>query len=133
MVKEYEIKFGKFNKKKFEAQIPKDLYYDYLHLPIFNNKVEYERSINIIKGDLRKTIDLNRNFNFIEGSEKVITKIKCDCVNRPEDDIRFSTCEEKNKKNSVNKGDLIRYKNRITKYSDQFQKWRFDLTRKITQ
>ena len=131
MVKEYEIKFGKFNKKKFEAQIPKDLYYDYLNLPFFNDKVEYERSINIIKGDLRKTIDLNRNFNPIEGSEKVITKVKLDCVNRPENDIRISVCEEKNVKNSVNKGELIRYKNRITKYSDQFQKWRFDFTKAI--
>lgn len=139
MPKEYEIKFGRFknknnknnnskNKKKslkFESQVPKNKYYKIMNLPLFNSKREYSKNINLIDGDIRKTIHLDRDNRPL--SEETITKKKIEATNYPNKNARLSVSNEKATKNTAKEG-LVRYKFRTTRYSDLLPDWKFDFT-----
>lgn len=139
MPKEYEIKFGRFknnknNKNKnskskgspkFESQVSKSKYYKILNLPLFNSTRDYSRTINLIDGDIRKTINLDRDNRPI--SEETITKTKVETTNYPNHNARLSVSNEKATKSKAKEG-LVRYKFRITRYSDLLPDWRFDFT-----
>lgn len=132
MPKEYEIKFGSFKKNnsknsslKFESQVSKSKYYKIMDLSIFNSIKEYSRSINLIDGNIRKTINLDRDNKPI--SEETISKTKIDVTNYPNQNARLSVANEKVTKNKAKEG-LVRYKLRITRYSDLLPNWKFDFT-----
>lgn len=135
MPKEYEIKFGTFknknnsssknSKSKFESQVSKNKYYKILNLPLFNSVKEYSRNINLIDDGIRKTINLDRDNTPL--SEETITKTKVETTNYPNRDARLSVSNEKTTNKKAKEG-LVRYKFRITRYSDLLPDWKFDFT-----
>lgn len=132
MPKEYEIKFGRFKNSKnnnsspkFESQVSKSKYYKIMNLPLFNSTKEYSRTINLIDGDIRRTINLDRDNRPL--SEETITKTKVEATNYPNKNARLSVANEKATKSKAKEG-LVRYKFRITRYSDLLPDWRFDFT-----
>lgn len=126
---EVELRFK--SEKGTQTQIPKEEWDKYMSMPIYD-KEEENQTVRICQGDNRYELKI-KNGKILKTAQTFNKDIKNRKRLNQNVNITYSIEKTKTAKPDLDKEiDSFFYKNRISKFSKQFPKWRFDFTEAVS-